>query len=866
MKGIVLGAASGVALGVALIVRTTLRAPLFDAGTSGSEIHLLSSLPGVPWLVFAVSLLGLLGGFLGLRGKERLATPFLASGLAAGIFIPGAFSAAPFLAAFWGRFLDLILVISLLLVLGRLWAGTLSSWTPRALGPRAVGLSGLALYLGVGFAISHEVGLSGDEPHYLLVTESILKDGDIRVLNNYANEDYRQFYPGTIGPHLAAGRPYSVHGVLLSLLMLPGFALGGLTGVLLTEAVLAALLLLTVYRTASQLTRSSSLGLFAAAGFGLTAPGLFLGVSVYPEVSAALVVALASRRLLDAEPPGLASCVCWALLVGSLPFLHVKFTPLAAILIAALLWKYRRHPRSLYGLLAGMGAVALALLLFSYVTMGSLDPTASYGHQRIFIERVPIGVAGLLFDQEFGLLPSAPIYLLGLVGLVSLAHRNRLFGAVALLALLSVMLPGAAHPLWTGGNSPPARFLFPALPLLMVAASCLLAREREGELECEHERGVGVWAPFLLATSLAISGAMLFLPGQPLYLNARDGTGRVWEALSSSWDLTDYLPSLVRGDARSLVWASVLGLLLVLLVVLEWAHGFPGHRARRRFRLPHAAWFVLAAAWIQDQTGVSHSRSFGAHWVLQVMHSLSSHVEDGFVELPSISLLSSRDLLGRLALRLELDPEDGDPRHWWSQGYSLPAGRFELRGVDSNEAAFCNGESCFAEHQRELFSRVELSQFRLRTSGPNAGGVSLVLVAPGSSSIIALRTATLPGGLRLHGLDDEAYLDPSGFWVKPSTRAAFALEAPAPLSRSTPLRIRIANGGVSNRVVIRSPAATERIALSPWEEQDVALGGEGPLRLFTVESEKGFRPSELDPASRDHRELGVRLEAGRAFD
>ncbi len=689
------------------------------------------------------------------------------------------------------------------------------------------------------------MGLSGDEPHYLLVTYSLLKDGDIRVQNNYANEDYRSFYGGKIGAHLAAGTPYSVHGVLLSLLMLPGFALGGLSGVVVTEAVLAALLLGTVYQTARELTGSPGLGLFAAVGFGLSAPGLFLGVSAYPEVSAALVVALVSHRLLDAEPPGPLAAVSWTLLIGALPFLHVKFVPLAAILTVALLWRYRRRLASVRGLLAGAAAALLAILLFSYVTMGSLDPTASYGHQRIFAERMPIGVAGLLFDQGAGLLPSAPIYLLGLVGLVSLFRCNRLLGGVALLALLSVMLPGAAHPLWTGGTSPPARFLFPALPLLMVAAACLVGRERDTP--------AGAWAAFLLATSLGISGAMFFLPGQPLYLNAKNGTGRVWEALSSSWDLTDYLPSLVRADARSIVWASVLGAVLVLLVVVQWTLG-----NGRRFRLPHPAWCLLAAAWIQDATGVSHSRSLQSRWVLQVMHGLSRHVGDAFVELPSLSPLSSRDLAGRIVLPLDRDPEDGDPRYGWSRGYSLPAGRFEIRGVDSDGLALCNGEGCFSENRLELYSRVQLSRFRLRARRWTAYA-SLVLLEPGTSSILALRTVALSGGDRLHGLDDEAYLDPSGFWVKKSARAGFAVESPEP--QSSPFFVRLANGGVENRVVVTTPIATERFPLLPWEEKALEVGGEGAVRRFTVESEAGFRPSELDPSSRDDRALGVRLEA-----
>ncbi len=36
---------------------------------------------------------------------------------------------------------------------------------------------------------------TGDEPHYLLTTHSILKDKDIDLKNNYDNKDYLRFYP-----------------------------------------------------------------------------------------------------------------------------------------------------------------------------------------------------------------------------------------------------------------------------------------------------------------------------------------------------------------------------------------------------------------------------------------------------------------------------------------------------------------------------------------------------------------------------------------------------------------------------------------------------------------------------------------------
>ncbi|MGH9390847.1 MAG: hypothetical protein ACRD1Z_14620, partial [Vicinamibacteria bacterium] len=442
-----------------------------------------------------VVLTAILGAFLARRGREELLTPFLPCGLAAAIFLPGAFAEAPFLAVFAGRFLDLLLVIGLAVSLSRL----ARRLPPIAASARAVFFAALVFYLGVGSWISARVGLSGDEPHYLLITYSLLHDLDLAVQNNYGAEDYRSFYQGKIGPRLAAGTPYSVHGVGLPILLAPGYAAFGLFGVLLTEASIAALLLQTIYQASIRITASPGPSLAVVAGFGLTSPALFLSVSAYPELPAALVAASAARRLLDSEPPRALAAFVWTLALGALPFLHLKFLPLAGILIAAFVFQFRQFRqfrRPLAGLALGAAVSIGSFLLFTFLTMGSFDPTASYGRQRIFLDRVPLGIAGLLFDQEYGLLLHAPVYLLGFAGIVTLFRRSAFLGATSVLAFLSVAFPGAAHPLWSGGTSPPARFLFPALPLLTIAASALLAREKE--------IGVGRWAPWLLAPSVAL--------------------------------------------------------------------------------------------------------------------------------------------------------------------------------------------------------------------------------------------------------------------------------------------------------------------------------------------------------------------------
>jgi hypothetical protein len=81
-------------------------------------------------------------------------------------------------------------------------------------------------------------------------------------------------------------------------------------------------------------------------------------------------------------------------------------------------------------------------------------------------------LGGLLLDQEYGLLPYAPIFLVALTGLIILARRRRaLFVSIATVAgayLASIVLPTVNTAGWTGGWSPPARFLVPVVPVVAI--------------------------------------------------------------------------------------------------------------------------------------------------------------------------------------------------------------------------------------------------------------------------------------------------------------------------------------------------------------------------------------------------------------
>ena len=71
-------------------------------------------------------------------------------------------------------------------------------------------------------------------------------------------------------------------------------------------------------------------------------------------------------------------------------------------------------------------AVSAACWMAFFVAIyGVADPSAPYGTTREFsLGFIPGGLAGLLFDQRFGLIANAPVLLVGVAGLVMMLRAR----------------------------------------------------------------------------------------------------------------------------------------------------------------------------------------------------------------------------------------------------------------------------------------------------------------------------------------------------------------------------------------------------------------------------------------------------------
>lgn len=465
----------------------------------------------------------------------------------------------PSLGLFRGRAALVLVAVAVLVALVRVVESRRPGWVSALAGAPAwlLLLVAGALYAGVGLHYAAGLQVSGDEPHYLVMAQSLWRDHDLDLRNQYDGEEWAEFAPGPLRPHWGApradGRPFPAHSPGLPLLLAPAYAGLGRAGCVLLMALVAAAAALVCRQLAQQLTGDGALSL--AAWLTAVGPPLFYySFHLYTEAPSALA-AFGSLALLLGTP-GPASAALAALAAAALPWLHLKMIPAAAVL--GLVALVRLRGRALAGFLLVTGAASVCFALYYWSVFGVASPLALYGGIPADARELSWrALAGLLLDRSFGLLPTAPVFLLALAGLHGVLGRRDAWPHA--LVGLAVLAPLLSWRMWWGGQCPPARFLVPMLPFLAVAIALRLARSREG---------LARWWTGLWLTGMVVSAVAVAEPAARLLLNRGNRPTRLWAALSDGVAISDYLPSLTHASSRdgrvALVWVVAVALLLAL--------------------------------------------------------------------------------------------------------------------------------------------------------------------------------------------------------------------------------------------------------------------------------------------------------------
>jgi hypothetical protein len=284
----------------------------------------------------------------------------------------------------------------------------------------------------------------GDEPHYLLAAESITNDGDVDLLDEYADRSYAKFYPHELRPHgrQTDGRLNEPHGVGFPLLIAPAYALGGAKAVELFLAAVAALAMALAYRLALRVA-PDPWAFGAALAIGLSPPLLAYGTAVYPELSAAAVLAGAALLAvrLDTRVSWWDASLCF-LLLGALPWLGTKFAVpgvVIGVFAARSIWRARRRTLAVGAVELSLFSVGLFVAINEAIYGGPTPYAADAAGESATGAAFPGGylerayrLVALFVDRSYGLLRWAPVFALAFAGLWWLwrSRRDRLARAV----------------------------------------------------------------------------------------------------------------------------------------------------------------------------------------------------------------------------------------------------------------------------------------------------------------------------------------------------------------------------------------------------------------------------------------------------
>ncbi|MGD9344242.1 MAG: hypothetical protein PVH84_00150 [Candidatus Aminicenantes bacterium] len=466
-------------------------------------------------------------------------------------------------------------------------------------------VAALILY-GAGSAVLVRKGinLSGDEPHYLLISHSVIKDGDFDLSDNYANMDYSTIMPPgvRISPHIAPGTggKYSFHSPGLSLLLLPFYALGSLferTTMLFIircgMGVFGALLGLQIFLFALEEWKKEGLAFGLWALFSFTSPVFFYSIHVYPEIVVALFSLTAFRLLRFKRSFAEFHLLGLGLLLSAIVWLHaVKYVFIMVPLFLYALWvliikqkirwgilHFLFFPICSFGLHIGFSSAFYNSVSPFAVSIRGPSPAAeSISYVRSLFVDIPLRyrwetLCGYFLDQRDGLLLYAPLYFFAFLGMIEMGKR-RSRDLTLILFLTGFYILNLAFLTQRPAYAPQARTLVAVFWGMAVFLGYFLAF---------NAKKIFTYL-FSLFASFSVLATLLLLRTpralyQPTTAGETERAGLLFLQLSNlHFFLPKFLPSFLKVEDSfwlpNLLWI-VLSVLFVLAYVFTKKHAFP---------------------------------------------------------------------------------------------------------------------------------------------------------------------------------------------------------------------------------------------------------------------------------------------------
>jgi hypothetical protein len=465
---------------------------------------------------------------------------------------------------------------------------------------RAIFCASFLVYLSITPWVAATTITNGDEPHYLLLTHSLVHDHDFDLRNNYDHQDWTPFYWTYLRDrHIITnqrGQQMPFHDVGLSILLVPGYALGNRIGAMVEINLAAAFLAAGIFEMAIELGATTAGAMACWALLAFASPLVTFAAQIYPEIpGAALSIAaiLWSAKYLNVGVRSAMPVV--GCLLAVMPWLSIRFWVVIgpiALVMAISLWLRLRCSNAFareFGWLVLPTAVSvLVFCCFDLWGYGKFEPNAGYFlflptiGRPMFEHQIHVGLLGLFFDRSFGIWPTAPIYVVAIAGMWPAFRSRRTLSSLLLAPAIATILFTAPNHWWYGGvTPPPSRYIVVAMALLVPFAGVILAGGRSKVVVAL----LAIWS-FVVAFEFTA----FVEPRHSFWDAAKGGIVRlVHERMGV--DLGKTFPALVQPERAdymlSLAWAAVV---LALVVIMVWQYQVANRRpGRKLIRRPESS-------------------------------------------------------------------------------------------------------------------------------------------------------------------------------------------------------------------------------------------------------------------------------------
>ncbi len=412
---------------------------------------------------------------------------------------------------------------------------------------------------------------------------------DLKLLedrDNWGRRFNKAVYAGNWIVKGKYGGFYLMHGPGISFIILPAYLLDrwwfdrgrmrfadDLFATNLVMLTIFAMVTVAVFRMLEAAGSTRPIALAVSAATALSLPLAAFAFPFYPETMAALIVCGVVQKIVRPSAMSIGAGAAIGLALGWLGWLHVRFLPLSVVALGWFLWTHRANRRAASATLVVYSLVIATLCFYTYHVTGSVIPSALYdaegGHGGFTAHWVRSGLVGLVFDRQNGLLPLAPLYILGLAGIGIMLARPRILAMIVTL-MLALFIPVAGHGYQADGTTP-LRHVLAVIPLASIPVAALIAACRR--------------RPWLLTVSASILA--LSVRHAVMYnLNNNKAITATVASTLSGWDTTLLFPLLSRAgqggfDGRALLAWEILAVALIGCGVLLARSGNDGRAAAR---------------------------------------------------------------------------------------------------------------------------------------------------------------------------------------------------------------------------------------------------------------------------------------------